>query len=58
MIKRVEIEPSWHSLLEDEFSKEYFINLRNFIAQEYQEKTVYPKGKDIFNAFNFFIKVF
>ena len=52
MIKKVEIEPSWYSLLEDEFNKEYFIKLREFIKEEYSTKTVYPRGRDIFSAFN------
>ena len=51
-MKKVDIEPSRYSLLEDEFEKEYFIELREFITQEYKTKRVYPLGKEIFNAFN------
>lgn len=47
----VKIEPSWHENLKEEFSKEYFINLTNFVKQEYQTKQVFPPAKLIFNAF-------
>ncbi|MDN3690003.1 uracil-DNA glycosylase [Cyclobacterium jeungdonense] len=49
----VKIENSWKELLQDEFSKPYFESLANFIKQEYQTKTIYPKGSHIFNAFEF-----
>ncbi len=45
------IEPSWLRVLEAEFSKEYFINLKNFLVTEKSYQVVYPKGSDIFNAF-------
>ncbi len=48
----VKIEQSWKELLKDEFEKEYFINLVNFVKQEYKTRTIYPPGKDIFNAFD------
>jgi len=49
----VEIEPSWASVLEDEFQKPYFGELVNFLKNEKQKKkTIYPKGSRIFNAFN------
>lgn len=47
----VKIENSWKELLRDEFSKAYFASLAAFVKQEYQSKTVYPKGSHIFNAF-------
>lgn len=49
---QVKIEPSWYEVLKEEFDKEYFINLANFLKKEYKTKTIYPKGKNIFNAFN------
>ena len=39
-------------LLENEFKKEYFLSLREFISHEYKTKTIYPPPKLIFNAFN------
>lgn len=47
----VKIENSWKGLLNEEFSKPYFKQLVNFVKQEYQSQTVFPKGPEIFNAF-------
>lgn len=41
----------WDIILKDEISKQYFINLLNFIKKEYQTKTIYPKQTEIFKAF-------
>jgi uracil-DNA glycosylase len=49
----VSIEKSWKDLLSDEFEKEYFQQLVEFIKHEYMTQTIYPKGKDIFKAFDF-----
>ncbi len=48
----VSIEKSWKERLSDEFQKEYFTELVNFIRKEYSASTVFPPGKYIFNAFN------
>lgn len=49
----VKIEESWKIALADEFNKEYFINLTDFVRSEYKTgKKIYPKPVDIFNAFN------
>lgn len=48
----VRIEPSWKSRLQDEFEKEYFINLANFVKKEYKQNKIYPPGPLIFNAFD------
>jgi len=48
----VKIETSWKSRLEQEFSKEYFLKLSDFVKDEYRTKTIYPPGSLIFNAFN------
>jgi uracil-DNA glycosylase len=48
----VKIEIAWKSKLEEEFEKEYFIALSEFIKGEYRSKTIYPPGGQIFNAFN------
>jgi len=48
----VQIENSWKALLKDEFEKDYFKNLTDFIKQEYKTHTIYPPGKDIFKAFD------
>ncbi|RUA16731.1 MAG: uracil-DNA glycosylase [Flavobacteriia bacterium] len=48
----VAIEPSWKAHLHQEFEKPYFQQLTQFVKQEYQHYTCYPKGKDIFAAFD------
>ncbi len=47
------IELSWLKELHEEFHKPYMKNLKQFLIEEKQKFTVYPKGKDIFNAFWF-----
>lgn len=49
----VKIEESWKSVLADEFDKDYFIKLTDFVRGEYLAgKKIYPAAKNIFNAFN------
>ena len=48
----VKIEESWKLRLKDEFQKEYFLKLTEFVRDEYKTKTIYPPGALIFNAFN------
>lgn len=48
----VKIEKSWKTQLEKEFEKDYFLKLTQYIHTEYQQHTVYPGGKLIFNAFD------
>ena len=48
----VQIHPSWEKQLVEEFDKPYFRNLIQFVKTEYSEHTCYPKGKDIFAAFD------
>lgn len=49
----VNIGNDWDALLKDEFKKEYYLKLRNFIAHEYKTQTVYPDMYDIFNALKY-----
>jgi uracil-DNA glycosylase len=48
----VKIEASWKRLLKDEFEKDYFSALTQFVRDEYKEHSVYPPAKLIFNAFD------
>jgi uracil-DNA glycosylase len=48
----VKISPSWKEKLAEEFEKEYFKNLVEFVKQEYRTQTIYPPGRLIFNAFD------
>ncbi len=49
----ITITKSWFKLLEDEFKKDYFLTLQNFLKEEYNNKTIYPSSENIFNALNF-----
>lgn len=44
---------NWDTILKEEFEKDYFKELMKFISQEYQNKTIYPKQSDVFNAFHY-----
>ncbi len=52
MAADVKIAPSWKEKLHSEFEKPYFTQLIEFVKSEYQTQTVYPPGKEIFNAFD------
>ena len=41
----------WDYYLKEEYNKEYFKNLINFVNNEYKTKTIYPPKNEIFNAF-------
>lgn len=48
----VKIEASWKKHIGDEFDKQYFIDLTQFVRQEYLHHQCFPPGKLVFNAFN------
>ncbi len=50
---KVKIANSWKYILQTEFEKTYFKSLADYVKQEYQTNTCYPKGSDIFKAFDF-----
>ncbi|MDW7675331.1 MAG: uracil-DNA glycosylase [Bacillota bacterium] len=43
----------WGTYLDEEFSKEYYLELRQFLKNEYQTRVVYPPMHDIFNALHY-----
>ncbi|MCB9335128.1 MAG: uracil-DNA glycosylase [Flavobacteriales bacterium] len=47
-----QIEESWKEHLMSEFENEYFQKIKSFLLNDKQKYTIYPPGKDIFNAFN------
>ena len=47
------LKNDWKNLLDDEFNKEYYKTLRNFLITEYKTRTIYPDKYDIFNALHF-----
>lgn len=44
---------TWKEFLKQEISQEYFVNLTNFIQRDSKEHRIYPKHKDLFNAFKY-----
>ena len=44
---------NWDIILRDEYKKDYFIKLMDFIKKEYKTKTIYPKQNEVFNAFRY-----
>ena len=42
---------SWDSILESEFSQDYFEDIRKFLREEYSRYRIYPPMKDILSAF-------
>ena len=47
----VDIGDSWCEYLQDEFSKEYFNKLSDFVDAEYANGVVYPPKENVFSAF-------
>lgn len=47
------LKNDWNELLNEEFSKEYYLNLRDFLINEYKTKTIYPDMHNIFNALHY-----
>jgi uracil-DNA glycosylase len=50
---QIKLDPEWKLALAEEFEKPYMQELRAFLGQEASKgKEIYPRGADIFNAFN------
>jgi len=47
------LKNTWNDLLNEEFKKPYYLQLRQFLKSEYRHHTVYPDMYDIFNALHF-----
>lgn len=43
----------WDELLKDEFQKDYYLELREFLKSEYSSRRIYPPMFDIFNALRY-----
>lgn len=48
----VNIASDWKELLREEFDKPYFEELVQFVREEYATHRIYPRGSNIFRAFN------
>ena len=46
----VNIGNDWDGLLADEFKKDYYLKLREFLKSEYRTRVIFPDMYDIFNA--------
>lgn len=49
----IKFDNEWDDLLKDEFKKDYYLNLRQFLKNEYSLQTVYPPMHDIYNALKY-----
>jgi len=48
----VKIEQSWKKELQEEFEKDYFAGLTEFVRNEYKTRLTFPPANLIFNAFD------
>ncbi len=46
----VNIQNDWDNILKQEFIKDYYLKLREFLKREYKTHVIYPHMNDIFNA--------
>ncbi|SES18529.1 uracil-DNA glycosylase [Salipaludibacillus aurantiacus] len=44
------LKNDWKEVLDEEFNKTYYLELREFLKKEYTYETVYPPMDDIYNA--------
>lgn len=42
----------WQAVLEEEFQKPYYLELREFLKQEYATQTIFPQMNDLWSAFH------
>lgn len=49
----VNLKNDWNELLRDEFRKDYYLELREFLKSEYRGKTIYPGMHEIFSALDY-----
>ena len=48
----VKIAEDWKALLADEFERPYFAELVEFVREEYGSRQIFPRGSNIFRAFD------
>lgn len=51
-VMEVKIAADWKALLQEEFEKPYFEELIRFVKEEYATRRIYPRGSNIFRAFD------
>lgn len=47
------LKNDWKEYLNTEFEKDYYLNLRQFLKNEYNSRVIYPNMYDLFNALHF-----
>lgn len=49
----VKLGNDWDEILENEFKKDYYLKIREFLKAEYSSRIIYPPMFDIFNALRY-----
>lgn len=49
----VKIGNEWDTILKNEFEKDYYLKIREFLKQEYSHYKIYPDMYDIFNSLKY-----
>ena len=49
----VRLGNDWDNILSDEFKKDYYLKIRDFLKTEYSKEVIYPSMYDIFNALKY-----
>lgn len=47
------VQADWKRLLDDEIKKDYYVQLLEWVKNEYRHKQIFPKKEDVFNALVF-----
>lgn len=47
------LKNDWATLLDEEFTKPYYQEIRQILKKEYAEQTIYPNMYDVFNALHY-----
>lgn len=48
----VKIDDSWKAILQPEFDSPYFVQLTDFVREEYKKRQIFPPASQIFSAFD------
>jgi uracil-DNA glycosylase len=49
----IQLGNDWDSILENEFKKDYYLKIREFLKAEYSSQIIFPPMFDIFNALRY-----
>lgn len=48
-----QISGDWQAALKDEFNKDYYRKLYEFVKDEYSNRQIFPESQDLFSAFSY-----